>query len=72
MSYQEYKEYLKTPIFLAVRAAAMRMAKGMCKCGNPATEVHHKQYPVWGAYDVPANLEPVCHECHCKIHNKQN
>ena len=69
--YGTYSEYLKHPVFRAVRAVAMRRTSGLCaRCGAVATEVHHVQYPPWGTFDVPSHLEPVCHRCHCLIEGK--
>ena len=67
-----YQDYLSHWVFRAVRSAAMRKHRHRCiHCGAPATEVHHKQYPKpWGTFDVPENLEPICHDCHCKAHGK--
>lgn len=71
-SYRTYNEYLRHPVFLAARWIAMRRAKGLCKCGERATEVHHANgYPPWGMFDVASNLTPICHECHCKEHGKE-
>jgi len=73
MRYQTYQGYLKHPMFRLIRQVVMDKAEGRCvHCGAPATEVHHKdgKYPVWGAFDVPAAIEPVCHPCHCRIENK--
>lgn len=74
MHYRTYNEYLQHPLFRIVRAAAMRRAKGICeRCGKArASEVHHLQYPVWGAFDGPANLVAVCHDCHSVEHHKVN
>jgi hypothetical protein len=69
--YSDYEGYRKHPVYRAVRAVAMRQAGGLCRhCGAPATEVHHLKYPPLGLFDVPSNLEPVCHECHCRIEGK--
>lgn len=75
MKYQSYDEYLRHPLFRAVRAAALRRANGVCEeCRiKRATEVHHWRelpcrYPVWGAFDTTTNLRAICHECHCKEH----
>lgn len=70
--YSSYDEYLQHPRYRAVRAAVIRRAAGVCeRCGQRAvTEVHHTRYPEWGTFDVPANLQAVCHECHCEIHEK--
>jgi hypothetical protein len=68
MTYDEYRQH---PVYRAARAVAMRKANGRCRrCGAPATEVHHLNYPSWGTFDVPSNLEPVCHACHCQIEGK--
>ena len=70
--YKNYNAYLSTVAYRGVRACAMRKAGGKCeRCGLPATEVNHKQYPIWGTWDVPSNMEAICHECHCKEHGKQ-
>jgi hypothetical protein len=69
---ERYRRYLKHPVFLAAREIALRRANGRCACGQPATEVHHRRYSPWGMYDVPANLQPICHACHCREHNKND
>lgn len=82
--YQDYKEYLAHPFFKLVRKEVMAKSYGnipkykkwgnVCQaCGNEfATEVHHNVYCKWHEFDVPENLIAVCHQCHCKIHNKEN
>jgi len=71
-AYRSYREYLKHPKFLAVRAEVFRRAGGTCeRCGRrPPTEPHHLRYPPWGTFDVPENLLAICHQCHCEIHGK--
>lgn len=70
--YRGYREYLRHPRFLEVRAEVFRRAGGSCeRCQcRPPTEPHHLRYPPWGAFDVPENLIAVCHPCHCDIHGK--
>jgi hypothetical protein len=70
--YSTYQEYLRHPVFLAARAVAMARANYRCsRCQTArATEVHHVRYPPWGTFDVPENLQPVCHACHCQIEGK--
>lgn len=72
--YSNYHEYLKHPRYLIVRAEAIKRAAGICeKCNErPVTEVHHLRYPKWGTFDTSDNLLAVCHQCHCKIHGKEN
>jgi hypothetical protein len=70
--YDNYAAYLRHPVFRAARAVAMRRTNSMCQCGAPATEVHHwNGYPPWGMFDVPSNLRPICHACHCREHGKE-
>lgn len=71
--FHTYQDYLKHWVFKAMRETAMRTTGGRCaKCGALATEVHHLSYPKpWGAFDVPKNLLPICHECHCKEHPEE-
>ena len=69
--YRTYAEYLKHPLYRAIRAEAIRRVDGKCQCcGAPVTEVHHLRYPPWGEFDVVDNLLPVCHICHCIIEGK--
>lgn len=71
--YATYAEYLTHPVFRAARAVAIHRADGKCQqpgCTDAATEVHHVDYPAWGSFDVPANLRPVCHACHCALEGK--
>jgi hypothetical protein len=70
--YRTYREYLKHPRFLKVRAQVFERAGGMCeRCHRrPPTEPHHLRYPPWGTFDLPENMIAVCHECHCEIHGK--
>jgi hypothetical protein len=69
--YETYLAYLRHPVFRAARAVAMQRAGARCRCGAPASEVHHWDgYPPWGMFDVPAKLRPICHACHCKEHGK--
>jgi hypothetical protein len=72
--YATYAEYLKHPKFLVIRQQAMDAANWICqRCKTArATEVHHLRYPKWGTFDVIENLLPVCHQCHCDIHGKEN
>jgi hypothetical protein len=71
-SYRSYREYLRHPKFLKVRAVVFDRANGLCeRCHQqPPTEPHHLRYPPWGTFDVPENMIAVCHPCHCEIHGK--
>jgi len=71
--YREYSTYLNHWLFKSVRAVVFARAKNSCElCGAVATEVHHTQYPAWGAFDTPNNIMAICHECHKKIHGRKH
>jgi hypothetical protein len=72
--YLPYEEYLKHPLFRIARDVAFQRARGICEICHaaPASDAHHKQYPVWGTFDTPSNILALCHACHCKVHNKEN
>jgi hypothetical protein len=60
--YGDYQEYLRHPVFQAVRAFTLKKP-AKCQCGAKASEVRHLRYPLWGTFDLPSNLRPVCGEC---------
>lgn len=68
--YRSYAEYRTTRLFRIARDVAWRRSRGICEqCRRaPVSEVHHLQYPVWGAFDTPSNLIAVCHDCHNTHH----
>ena len=70
MQYQNYPQYLRHPLFRALRAAVMARAENVCEeCkARPATEVHHLKYPIWGSFDTIDHMRAICHECHCEEH----
>jgi predicted HNH restriction endonuclease len=45
------------------------MRDARCPCGQPATEWHHRLPVADGGTDAPANLIPLCHDCHLTIHH---
>lgn len=70
--YSGYEMYLRHWLFKVARSVALSRSNGSCECGAAATEIHHKAYPAWGAFDTPTNLVAVCHTCHCKKHQKEH
>lgn len=74
VAYRTYREYLRHPRFLAVRAEVFARAASLCEwCGvAPPTEPHHLRYPPWGTFDTPDDMIAVCHPCHCDFHGRAN
>jgi len=75
----EYKEFLKSEKWLALREEALNRDGRRCRCCNSVDrlEVHHRYYPkVRGTETVDA-LTTICHRCHsilsvAKQKNKAN
>lgn len=65
--HEEYPKYLASPEWKQRRKLVMQGCGSRCRCGHPATEVHHKTYDRVGAEDLD-DLEGVCSECHQDIH----
>ena len=75
MSYSTYAEYLRSSEFSRIRKLAKVRSRGICEIcySQKSTEVHHTRYPPWGTFEWCADgLVDVCHNCHCKIHGKEN
>lgn len=74
MHYSNYDDgYLKHKVFRVVRNVAFQKANWKCElCGAPAQDAHHRnrKIPVWGAFDTPENIMPLCRPCHAKIEGK--
>lgn len=70
MSYRNYGEYLKHPVFLKSVDEARLRAGGVCEqCRAAArTEPHHLRYCRWGDFDPPENLIMLCRSCHTEAH----
>lgn len=80
VSYSNYEEYLRHPLFLRSVEAARTRAGGRCendvgwyndgpiRCKRAAIDPHHTRYCKWGRFDPPENLLMVCRQCHEKLH----
>lgn len=69
---QEYRDYLKSAIWKALRMLAIKRDNYRCvRCGYIGNlQVHHTNYN--GIYTLEfelSQLETVCRECHSDIHN---
>jgi 5-methylcytosine-specific restriction endonuclease McrA len=67
----EYRTYLASPEWSAIRAAIFQRAQGTCECCEsfPATQVHHLTYERIGHEEL-SDLMAVCSFCHGVIHGK--
>jgi 5-methylcytosine-specific restriction endonuclease McrA len=65
-----YREYLRTPEWRQVRAAALLRAGNACALDTTHTEdleVHHRTYERRGA-ELPTDVIVLCRECH-RVHH---
>ena len=69
MTKEDYQNYLNSPGWAALRAAAYRRAGSRCElCGKEAEAIHHIKYPKNYSEDTMDNLLAVCKRCHMKLH----
>ena len=72
MTYATYADYLRSPVWAAIRGRILARARHRCQaCNSPhALEVHHRKYGVWGAEDE-RDLIILCKMCHQIFHEFQ-
>lgn len=62
-----YESYLKSDIWVEIRAQAINRASGKCEnCGLKygSLHVHHKSYKHIGGNELPEELKALCYPCH--------
>ena len=66
MGFSNYAEYLSSSLWRAIRNRAMKKAGKKCSvCGEPATEVHHRDYSEATLRGTDAgSLTCLCAVCH--------
>lgn len=64
---RRYAEYLESEEWAKIRSKVLTDAKGYCKCGNPAKQVHHLTY-IHVFNESPCELIAVCESCHKDLH----
>jgi len=68
----QYQKYLKSKEWKLLRVVALERTGGLCQfCKQPATQVHHVQYPKNLGSENPDSLIPVCKNCHEVSHGIQ-
>ncbi len=63
-----YREYITSAAWRAKRRLKLKSTRGKCeRCGQRATQVHHKHYDTLGRERL-ADLESLCRPCHEREH----
>ncbi len=69
MTFEEYREYLKTPHWDSVRRMMLWLQPFCQQCEFPyELNVHHKTYERLGDERVPEDLVVLCASCHMRHH----
>lgn len=68
----EYRRYIKSRIWKAIRGAAIHRAGGKCEhCrGTEQLQVHHVKYPKVFGTEEPWMLRVLCDPCHAEEHGR--
>jgi hypothetical protein len=69
MGFPTYADYLASPLWARIKRRLFK-AYGLCVCGAPATEVHHRTYKrryMEGRGKIYSFLIPICRTCHQRI-----
>lgn len=67
----KYQQYIASYLWWKRRQFVFYWANWKCaRCDGEATEVHHLTYSRLG-HERMEDMEPLCHECHCKVHGKE-
>jgi 5-methylcytosine-specific restriction endonuclease McrA len=69
---EEYRRYLQSDHWLAVRRRALEYAEHRCQvCYSPdRLQVHHRTYARLGQ-ERPADMTVLCEDCHRNVHGKR-
>lgn len=73
MKRDDYREYLRSPEWLARRQWKLDEAEGrcqICNAGGDGLEVHHRTYERLGR-ERQADLVVLCPGCHEKFHGRE-
>ena len=73
MGFDSYEAYLRSELWLGIRAKIFAARPNCELCGAPAQCVHHQHY---GRKTLTGktlqNLKPLCHSCHRYIEFEEN
>jgi len=70
--FADYKRYLKTTMWKAIRGTALLRANWTCEwCkGTEHLHVHHNRYPRIFGTETPEMLQVLCSICHAEAHGR--
>lgn len=67
-----HRVFLQSEAWKEIRKRAFAHHGDMCqRCGQPATDIHHKTYIRWGGRETMEDLEVLCRPCHTAHHREE-
>lgn len=72
LGFASYAQYQRSVTWKAIRKLVLERDANTCKCGEPATQVHHSQYDMLTLLGKNlTHLHSACASCHGRIHYLQ-
>ncbi len=73
MTFEEYREYLRSEDWRERRKELMEEAGWVCgECGDDAKELHHLTYDNLGEEELDIDVVALCIDCHKEIHGNKD
>ena len=73
MTFDSYREYLKSDNWRERRKELMEEAGGICAdCGDKATQLHHLNYDNLGEEELDVDVIALCTVCHKERHGNKD
>jgi len=73
MTFDSYREYLKSDNWRERRKELMEEAGGICAdCGDKATQLHHLNYDNLGEEELDVDVIALCNACHKERHGNKD
>lgn len=68
IGFASYADYLASDLWKKVREIIFRLKGKICRCGRPATQLHHQHYAKCDLTGKRTkHIHPICGNCHTDI-----
>lgn len=73
MTFEEYREYLKSDDWRERRLELLEEAGHVCSdCGDKSTQLHHLNYDNLGTEELDVDVVALCTQCHKERHDNKD